>query len=86
MDYAHFLAICRDIYLGAGGVDLVIFGRHKHDNEDDYDNFEVVMSGDCDNPYFDYNFHFNEDLYVLDGWLRLYDMMELLHEKMLEGE
>lgn len=69
------------------GEDIVIFGQQKYDFDDDYYAFEIILSLDeHGNIEIDWDYNEGEDDYIIDGWLKLNDMLEVLHKKILEEE
>ena len=88
MKHEQFETMVKQIYhYNYYGGEIVVFGKHKYDFEDEYEDFEIILSKDTDvldgydSILIDYDYHEGQDDYVLDGWCYLYDLLDKAHEE-----
>lgn len=82
MSHEQFENEITQLFIQNGGYDIVVFAKHKYDDEECYRNFEIIMSEDDDsNIEIDFDYHEGEDKYLIDGWDYLFDVLDKAHEK-----
>ena len=69
--------LVNELYFGA---EIVIFGRHKHLLDKEYESFEIILSKEDDIIMIDWDYHEGEDDYLLDGWCYLCDILREAHK------
>lgn len=66
------------------GGELIIMARNKHDFEDEYFSFEIILSLNEDGRIeVDWDYDEGEDDYIIDGWVILSRLLERVHNLIL---
>ena len=88
MTYEKFKTLCEQIYhFNYNGDDIVVFAKQRYDFEDEYEDFEIIISKnenvpDCyDAIEIDWNDNEVQEDYILDGWCFLHDLLDRVHER-----
>lgn len=85
MTYEKFVTEIVNLYREeSDGTEMVIMARHKYDSEDEYSNFEIILSQNEDGLIeADWDYNEGQDDYIIDGWVILSRLLERVHNLIL---